>query len=88
MDQFPAHVVCAWTGNSERVATKHYGQVTDEHYAQAASSVAQKATHHSVTTAAKGRQPETKQAAFPEWHLKFPNIMRPFVFCSFLVVRV
>ena len=28
---FPQHVVCAWLGNSERVAEKHYLHVTDEH---------------------------------------------------------
>ncbi len=31
-DHFPSHVVCAWMGNSESVAKKHYLQVTDDHY--------------------------------------------------------
>ena len=35
-DEFPAHVVVAWLGNSEAVARKHYLQVTDEHFAAAA----------------------------------------------------
>ncbi len=39
-EQFPSHVVCAWMGNSERVAKEHYLQVTDDHFA-AASSVSQ-----------------------------------------------
>jgi hypothetical protein len=30
------HVVCAWIGNSAAVAAKHYLQVTDEHFEQAA----------------------------------------------------
>ena len=30
-DEFPQHVVCAWLGNSERVAEKHYLHVTNEH---------------------------------------------------------
>jgi integrase len=34
--QFPIHVVCEWIGNSQAVATKHYLQVTDEHFAEAA----------------------------------------------------
>jgi integrase len=34
-ERFPSHVVCAWLGNSEAVAAKHYLQVTDEHYARA-----------------------------------------------------
>lgn len=32
---FPLHVACAWIGNTERVARKHYLQVTDEHFAKA-----------------------------------------------------
>ncbi len=34
-DRFPGHVVCAWVGNTEQVAAKHYLQVTDEHFEQA-----------------------------------------------------
>jgi hypothetical protein len=34
-EQFPAHVVCAWIGNTERVAQNHYLQVTDAHFAKA-----------------------------------------------------
>ncbi|MGE3243324.1 MAG: tyrosine-type recombinase/integrase [Pirellulales bacterium] len=42
-DQFPAHVVCAWIGNSKPVAAKHYLQVTDEHFKKAAQKTAQSA---------------------------------------------
>lgn len=35
METYPAHVVCAWIGNSEAVAQKHYLQVTDDHFAKA-----------------------------------------------------
>jgi len=34
-EQFPLHVVCAWIGNSQPVAAKHYLQVTDTHFAKA-----------------------------------------------------
>lgn len=34
-ETFPAHVVCAWLGNSEIIARKHYLQTTDEHYERA-----------------------------------------------------
>jgi integrase len=37
-DQFPAHVVSAWIGNSERVAADHYLQVTEGHMQCAAKS--------------------------------------------------
>ncbi|MCX5653722.1 MAG: hypothetical protein NTY65_03615 [Planctomycetota bacterium] len=42
-DRFPVHVVCAWLGNSAPVAMKHYLQVTDEHFRQAAQEAVQKA---------------------------------------------
>jgi hypothetical protein len=29
------HVVCAWIGNSQAVAAKHYLQTTDEHFEKA-----------------------------------------------------
>jgi integrase len=35
MEIFPAHVVCGWIGNTVKVATAHYLQTTDEHFAQA-----------------------------------------------------
>ena len=40
---YPMHVVCAWIGNSQNVAAKHYLQVTDEHYVSAAQNPAQQA---------------------------------------------
>lgn len=40
-EQFPSHVVCAWLGNSPRVAHQHYLQVTDDHFEKAV----QKAVH-------------------------------------------
>jgi integrase len=33
--RFPLHVVCAWIGNSPRVAQRHYLQVTDVDYSKA-----------------------------------------------------
>ncbi len=35
-ESFPLHVVCAWIGNSQAVAAKHYLQVTDEHFERGA----------------------------------------------------
>jgi integrase len=34
-ESYPMHVVCAWIGNSESVAKKHYLQVTDGHFEKA-----------------------------------------------------
>jgi hypothetical protein len=38
-ESFPSHVVCAWIGNSERVAKRHYLEVTDAHFARASATV-------------------------------------------------
>ena len=46
-DQFPAHVAAAWIGNSVAVAVKHYLQVTDEHFNEAAQNAAQKSSEMS-----------------------------------------
>lgn len=35
VESHPLHVVCAWIGNSQPIAAKHYLQVTDEHFAKA-----------------------------------------------------
>lgn len=40
---FPLHVVTAWIGNSELVATKHSLQVADEHFAKATQNPTQRA---------------------------------------------
>ena len=37
---FPSHVVCAWLGNGESVAKKHYLKVHEGHYAKAVVHVA------------------------------------------------
>jgi hypothetical protein len=36
--QFPIHVVCAWIGNTEMIAAKHYLQVTEADFERATSS--------------------------------------------------
>lgn len=41
VSEFPVHVVCAWLGNSPAVAAKHYLQVTEDHFRQAAQNPAQ-----------------------------------------------
>ena len=61
---FPLHVVCEWIGNSERIADRHYLQVTDEHFETAAGGAAKSdanALQNAVQTAAAQKgQPMTK----------------------------
>ncbi len=46
-ERYPIHAVCAWIGNSEAVARKHYLQVTDVHFEKAAQNPAQQASEES-----------------------------------------
>ncbi len=48
-ERFPSHVVCAWVGNSERVAREHYLQVTDDHYESALQKAVQQPAAESRT---------------------------------------
>jgi hypothetical protein len=43
-EEFPIHVVCDWIGNTQAVATKHYLQTTDEHFARATEKAQQSAS--------------------------------------------
>lgn len=53
-EEFPAHVVCEWLGNSRVIAQSHYLQVLDAHYQKAAGQegdeqqVAQIAAQHAA----------------------------------------
>lgn len=39
-NEYPLHVVTAWLGNTPSVASKHYLQITDSHFAQASAQEA------------------------------------------------
>lgn len=66
---FPSHVVCAWLGNSESIATAHYLQVTDADFerASAARSGAadSKVMQMPVQTAPDGEQQEMTHSTIP-----------------------
>lgn len=61
---FPLHVVCDWIGNSERIADRHYLQVTDEHFETAKTGAAKSdaiALQNAVQTGSvQNGQPMTK----------------------------
>jgi hypothetical protein len=58
---YPMHVVCAWIGNSQPVAAKHYLQVTEEHFAEAAQNPAQQA-HAEGGTGSQEEKPINEKA--------------------------
>ena len=52
-ESFPIHVVCRWIGNSQPVASRHYLQLTDEHFQRAIEPSGQR---NSTTYAAHVRR--------------------------------
>lgn len=59
--QHPTHVVCAWMGNSQRIAVKHYLQVTDADYELAAKNAADCGGQHMPAAArTAATAPETR----------------------------
>ncbi len=54
--QFPIHVVCAWLGNSVRIAQKSYLLVTDEDFEKAAAGAAQNPAQSIAKTAQNAAQ--------------------------------
>lgn len=68
-ETFPIHVVCAWIGNTEAVARKHYLQVTDEHFnaaVQVAASATQNPTQQAAELGGTGGKPEAATPVFSE----------------------
>ena len=68
-ESYPSHVVCAWMGNSQAVAQRHYLQTTDEHFSRAASASsepaarttrASKALEEGVPAGSEGEKPRKK----------------------------
>ena len=61
-DQFPIQVVCDWIGNTEAIASKHYLQVTEDHFARAVEQGAlkegQKEGQQPAVLPRRGVQPE------------------------------
>ncbi len=65
-EEWPMHVVVQWIGNSEAVATKHYLQVTDEHFERASASEAvQNPVQQPAATSRTPPQAETAESEKP-----------------------
>ena len=81
-DQFPAHVVCEWLGNSQAVANKHYLHTTEEHFEQVRKAAHKAAQYPSESTENAGisQQPQTvaihENQAFPLENADFQWAMR------------
>jgi hypothetical protein len=66
--KFPLHVVCAWMGNSQAVAAKHYLQVTDEHFKSAAAGEKQNPMQRSDASVGAESRMEKIEAVNPDGH--------------------
>ena len=65
------HVVCAWIGNSEPVAAKHYLQLTDEHFEKGirgGHEAAQNPAQYAHESGRKTWKPNPEHPAFSEKH--------------------
>ena len=74
-ESFPSHVVCAWIGNSPKVAKEHDRQVTDDHFAKAVQNPVQQPAE----TARNGRKwcwPEITKPPFCRGLRKIANARR------------
>jgi hypothetical protein len=70
-DEFPLQAVCAWIGNSQPVAAKHYLQLTDERFDRAAgispNEIAAKCAAERARTDGHGdERAESEDAKTPE----------------------
>lgn len=66
LKDFPIHVVCGWIGNTERIARRHYLQITDADFDQATGvQRAAKSAAFSSSEYAQLAQVETKEPRFP-----------------------
>jgi len=60
-ETFPMQVVCAWIGNSQPVAAKHYLQVTEDHFKKAVQDPVQ----HPAVSARRDSQEDGQESAEP-----------------------
>ncbi len=82
MEHYPAHVVCAWLGNSQAIAAKHYLQVTEDHFEQGVTKVTavQNAVQQRSELPRNGKYPLQPDSSakkvtpqFPEGNEGLPN---------------
>lgn len=76
-ETFPMHVVCAWIGNSEAVAKKHYLQVTDEHFERASGEATQKTTQQAAESTRMDQNSPTKKPKNPG-KSEIPRYLTPY----------
>ncbi len=74
-ETFPIHVVCAWIGNTEAVARKHYLQVTDEHF-ERGQKPTQNPTHKGAKLGKMEPNGDTADSRIPRENRDFSGISK------------
>jgi hypothetical protein len=64
-ERFPIQVVCEWIGNSPTVASRHYLQVTDEHFRRATAAGDVQTAHDAAEAAQNPAQYAHKLVVCP-----------------------
>jgi hypothetical protein len=65
-ESFASHVVNAWLGPGQRVAERHYLQVTDEHFAKAIGKAQHMPQQQAPQHGGTGRQDEEQECENPD----------------------
>ena len=72
VESFPVHVAAAWLGNTEAVATKHYLQVTDDHFQRAVQGGAKSGSPDAESDSQAAHFPAQQPAATSRVDTKKP----------------
>jgi len=64
-EDYPAHVVAAWLGHTPQIASEHYLQVRDEHFARAAGKAVQNPVQQSTAGDCSEQKPAAGQSPEP-----------------------
>ncbi|WP_437188565.1 tyrosine-type recombinase/integrase [Planctomicrobium sp. SH668] len=75
-ESFPMHVVCAWIGNNPVIASKHYLQVTDDHFSRAVDAM-QIGAETDETKEKRNQEGLQETSDFPAYSSQFRFKPRP-----------
>ena len=65
VQEFPIHVVCKWIGNSTQIASKHYLQITENHFAEASRKAVQNPVQYPAELSGTDSQAGHEEPAEP-----------------------
>ena len=72
-NEYPLHCVTAWLGNTPKVATAHYLQVTEEHFTKAVAGVVQQVVPQRAACDSKRKQTLSENPEKTRGNAVFPT---------------